>query len=363
MTQPAAADQIHLLLHFGWACAELRGRYRQQLTNLPMAPAARDRRTDYTLPLNRERSPGELLRQTLQEAERLATALGYNVPVSDLPHQTPSNATAADQTVPSTAVLDHAQTLFTAGMSGPAEGRHAAWTSIANLFYQWDTTIQDALIGSSPGEAAAYQLGRGLAETYWEMTPSAPDGDVRSWTSLLGSTRRTLLRGFVVQLSDHLDARTVVAVRASIDAWGSVAANAKLRAKAESVSALYDQVSVWHALLVDGVAPTSFIELHSVLHYARRSVPILRAVWPELLAALASGGLGLGAVVALTDFKANTLVVGFVAVLGLFGITAAGLVARARTAATASVSRMVSVLEGALVADAVTVPPAKITSR
>ena len=46
-------------------------------------------------------------------------------------------------------------------------------TCLAYKFFKWDAQIQDNLVLQAT-QAAAYQLGRGLADTYWGLYPERP---------------------------------------------------------------------------------------------------------------------------------------------------------------------------------------------
>src|SRR5262249_53889311 len=98
-----------------------------------------------------------------------------------------------------------------------------AWRRFAYFLFAWDARIQDELYAQSLGEAAAYQLGRGLADVSWALDPGAPDDDVASWTFLLGRNRLDALHRLLQRVSPHFDELTISSVRASLDAWGELA--------------------------------------------------------------------------------------------------------------------------------------------
>ena len=93
-TEPSDADRVHLVLQLGWASAELRGRCRQVLIGLPQQATPRPIRKDFTLPLNNERSSGELVHQAEKEAltvidklTSLGADLDVNFAMQKLPYQ------------------------------------------------------------------------------------------------------------------------------------------------------------------------------------------------------------------------------------------------------------------------------------
>ena len=252
------ARDARTLVHFGWACAEVRGRHRQILTGRPEAPPDEPKeRHEYTLPLNHERSAAELAIQAEEELAGLATQLGLDFAVARLPHPPSSfTGTAVEQL---RALCEDAST---------AEGdkaRHDAWMKIANVFHDWDTEQQDTLASASATEAAAYQLGRGLAEAYWSLDPDIEDGDARSWPSLLGGARCEVLQRFTVQLTPTYGTMGGAAVRASLETWKEISETPARRTNPGAVSALREQVENWHMRLVAGVPPESFITVHRLL--------------------------------------------------------------------------------------------------
>jgi hypothetical protein len=76
-----------------------------------------------------------------------------------------------------------------------------SWCKLTAGFYMWDKQIQDALV-LWPLLSAGYQLGRGLAETYWELDPKVTDPhDSRSWEVVLGAERVTAPKRLTARLA------------------------------------------------------------------------------------------------------------------------------------------------------------------
>ena len=48
--------------------------------------------------------------------------------------------------------------------------------------WQFDAHVQDRLAALSESQAIGYQLGRGLADTYWALNPGQEDGSA-GWSS------------------------------------------------------------------------------------------------------------------------------------------------------------------------------------
>jgi hypothetical protein len=122
MAAPEDSAEVLSALRLGWYMAEVRGRNRP---GGPVPPAeSLPNRQGHMLPLRIERTLEELRIEAQVVLRRLAHDLGVD-----------------------------AVTI--------------------NGLYQLDAHAQDFLSAQSGTQAAAYQLGRGLAEVYWALDPSA----------------------------------------------------------------------------------------------------------------------------------------------------------------------------------------------
>lgn len=361
MTETSTSQRLSTLIQFGWAVAELRGRYRQQLIALPCPSVPRPTRTEHTLPLNMERSSGELIHQVEYEVSQLADTLSVNINRMELPYQ--SQATPQPDKTPDT-VMDAITQLYAEGNTAEADKKSAIWNHLANVFYGWDTKIQDTLAGTSSQEVASYQLGRGLAELYWSLHPDAPNDDVRSWSQLFAVERRHTIVRFLVRLTPLFDVLTTSSIAASLNAWGAVAEDSTMRAQSGTLQKLGEQVSIWRALLVDRVEPRTFVSFHPNVRLSHTGTTreILRTFWPELAIAGSAIVVTLCIVLLLTAFKTSSIAPAMVAVFGFFGITGAGFLARAKDAATSTIANIRLTVDATMVAAAVTVPPATINT-
>lgn len=368
MTEAVTSERIPLLIQFGWAVAEARGRWRQELIQLPHPSTPRPTRVDHVLPLNIERSPKELIRQAEQDVchllEKLAAltpTLVLDVPLVALPYQSDTaTGTVVDHL---TMLSQRARGAKDALGDAPRIGdpalvtRVTAWDDLAGFFYAWDTAIQDTLIGSSSEEAAAYQLGRGLAESYWALSPDVADEDARSWASLLGVTRRDALRRFLIQLTPYVEAGTISALTASLTTWCDAARAGNLRGRPDAPHRFGTQVMVWRYLLVDRVSPSSFEDPRSTLAYAGQLGTVLRAfVWELIIGGLAAVAVIIALVVLITA-KTTPMAAVLTAILGFFSITGAGILAAMKAVANASIIKMQAALNAKIAADAVTILP------
>jgi hypothetical protein len=96
--------------------------------------------------------------------------------------------------------------LIRGSLQGLVAAASAPWEDLAELLWKFDAHIQDQLSASSEAQACGYQLGRGLAETYWALDPDDPDdpgapddaaAGCRGWDFLLG---HIIGLGFLVTL-------------------------------------------------------------------------------------------------------------------------------------------------------------------
>ena len=347
-----AHQRVHELIRLGWIFAELRGRHRQRLVGIPHdAPKPRLRRTEYTPPLNYERSVGELDHQTLRVALHLADTLQLNPPVEKIPyHPATAVGTAADTLSALCSASASAQT---------DEEKKSAWNDLANFLYGWDTYLQDEIVGAASLDSAAYQIGRGLSEAYWALDPDALPDDVRHWGSLLGTTRRAAFRRFLFQVAPSYDSLVISGIVSSLEAWGRVVDNKKAKLSATATAELRTQMDVWRVLLIDHIDPRSLIDSNTALRKAAGIMRLLRIFWPELTAAVVIIVLTILAVSLLpasTSLGARTAIV---AVAGFLGITGATIFATVKAIANASIAKLRSALDAEMIRDAVTVIPAQ----
>lgn len=167
------------------------------------------------------------------------------------------------------------------------------WQALANLLWEFDAHVQDALTAKSVTQAAAYQLGRGLAEAYWALDPGQANGST-GWTFLLGDSRCDELSRLVGRLSAYFDEYTASAVAGSIEVWRKVAANEKWRGdKGQASVQLYLQIRRWYELLILGQDPTTLIKPRQVIRNWRTIWRAVQYFWFQFLA-LIVGAVALG---------------------------------------------------------------------
>jgi hypothetical protein len=330
MTPPSDTEQVIQAFRLGWTLAELRGRYRPGVAVVREPPGGV--RSDHALPLADERSIDEQLIELHGSLSELADKLGVdpttNEPgVGQLGSQLRSNR--SDQ----------------------------LWEKLAELAYRWDAFIQDTLVIAA-SVAAAYQLGRGLAETYWALDPGVQDPeDWRAWQFVLGERRCRVLGRLAARLVDYVDPLTVPAVTASLNAWVAVAADPERRHAPATLAALYDQGLLWRDLFRGERRPEDLAASERPLRHVGLVLPVLRAFYLQIIFVVIGAGLlavSAAELAAGSATKANT----FIAILAGLGITSAGAYARAKGMATSLIDHLRTAFERDRVGVAATLAPA-----
>jgi hypothetical protein len=164
---------------------------------------------------------------------------------------------------------------------------HRPWEDFAGLLWRFDAHIQDRLSATSETQACGYQLGRGLAETYWALDPSSQDGGSASWRFLLSEHRCAELSRLVGRLAAYMDDYTAPAIAASLEVWRQVAAKPAWRsADPVAEQALYRQTRRWYELIILRQDPTTLIRPSSVIKNYRTLGRVIRLFWPQLVATI-----------------------------------------------------------------------------
>lgn len=334
---PPDADHVIAVFRFGWGLAELRGRYRPGAEHAATLEAPEQRRNDRALPLAYERSWDEQRIETLGVVTQLGAAL-------ELDFTSTAKGTMTGRFQACAERLDQG-----------ANDRQA-WKELTELIYEWDAQIQDTLV-MRPSDAAAYQLGRGLAETYWALDPTVTDPqDWRSWEFLLGERRRTALTRLTQRLSAYLPPLTPPAIERSLEEWAAVANDRTWRGQSDATKMLFQQSLLWRDLVRGERDPEDLLQSGHLLARVGMLWPVLKSFWVQILfgvagiALLAAGG----AVLAGGGDQATATVA---TILGFFGLTSAGLYARAKAAANSLIAQFKSVFDADLVGRLATLLP------
>jgi hypothetical protein len=292
--------------------------------------------------------------QTQAVVSGLANELGLDLDCSEVSWQGDAVGKASDQ-------LDRLVREVEAG-------RTAAWPSFSEFLYAWDARIQDKLAAGSFTESAGYLLGRGLGEICWGPTLANPV-DARepstNWSTFLGADRRGNVLRYLDRLSGYFHPLTVPAIRCSLAAWAEVADDADWRTQSDIADQLNAQALLWRDLLLGQRDPASLIASTWNLGKVRSGWRVFRVFWPQVLTAAVGIVLLSGAAWILADPKsaARHGLGAVLGVLGFFGLTGAGLHARAKNTAQQLLAKVRLTYEVDLVADAATLRPAKVAPR
>jgi len=214
------------------------------------------------------------------------------------------------------------------------------WADLAELLWQFDAHIQDRLAALSESRAIGYQLGRGLADTYWALNPGQEHGSA-SWSFLLAGRRCEELQRLTGRLAAYMGEYTAPAVAGSLEVWKAVVSTPGWLGDAQRTGqALYSQIRRWYELIVLGQDPTTLIGPAAVMRNYRTLTRAFQLFWPELVATV----FGLGALITLL-FLVN--VGGATAwektlsgVLAAVGLSLAGLTGTLKNSAQALTKRL-----------------------
>jgi hypothetical protein len=274
------------------------------------------------------------------------------------------------------AALEHVIDTFAeagAEAEAEAEGQHNAiaqhygelaaaarqpWADLAELIWQFDAHVQDRLAALSESQAIGYQLGRGLADTYWALNPGQEHGSA-SWSFLLGERRCDELQRLTGRIAAYMGEYTAAAIAGSLEVWQTVVATPGwMGDPAHTSQALYSQIRRWYELIVLGQDPTTLIGPAAVMRNYRTLARVFQLFWPELVATV----FGLGALITLLFLLhvdgATAWEKTLSGVLAAVGLSLAGLTGTLKNSAQALTKRLRQDAYTDLVALAVQTAPA-----
>jgi hypothetical protein len=348
--QPTTVElvQLRAALNLGWSMAELRGRIRYGHVEPPGTVDYQFPREEFhALPIGGEHSLVEQQIATRVAVGLLADRFAVNAP---LPKR---NEPPAD-TIKALA-MDLEQKLEAAEKghapmrpdTHPAGSEVAqAWEAAAEAIYYWDEQIQDGL-GVSAELLAAYQLGRGLAEAFWALNPDAPEPQTKptlastasppdpgSWEFLLGPRRQQMLGAYLGLLEGAFAPLTGSAVRGPLTNWCALVAAGQVRNGSETaLLALRGQLRNWRDVLLGARDPISFAKGFGLRLALRQALRVAQTLPLETFLLLGGIALMAAAGYALGSDTTRTGTAVAASVLGFFGVTGAGLLARAKAQA------------------------------
>ena len=346
MAAPEDSAEVLSTLRLGWYMAEVRGRNRPG-GPVPQAESLPDRQ-GHALPLRIEQTPEELRIEAQAVLRKLARDLGVDTITVD--RQQRNQADYIDQQAKALA-------------EGDPSAAPAAWHALALSIYQLDAHTQDVLAAQSATQAAAYQLGRGLAEVYWALDPAAgcdpPTPDC--WVVLLGAQRCNELARLAGRLSGYFNPYCCPALAGTLRLWLSVASDAHWRAGAENL--LYQQLRRWYELLILGQDPSTLIKPYAVFRNWHAPFRALRALWIQLLTAAVSLAMVIALITLIVAGSGNAFLKALFGVLGVAGLSAATVQAGLKNTAQGLLTRLRQDAYTDLVAAAIAEAPDKPGAR
>jgi hypothetical protein len=232
------------------------------------------------------------------------------------------------------------------GLRTITEAAQEAWKDLAKLLWRFDAHIQDVLAASAERQAVGYQLGRGLAETYWALDPAQEDGST-GWSFLLGQERCDELGRLAGRLGAYMGPYTAPAVAGTIVIWRSVAENKDQQwrgvgqaAQEAAQQALYRQTRRWYELIVLAQDPTTLIEPYKLVFQYRTVLRALGVFWPQLVATIV-GLVFLGFLLfLLSSNSTSTWKQSLSGILAAVGLSFAGLTGTLKSSALAMLTRL-----------------------
>jgi hypothetical protein len=232
------------------------------------------------------------------------------------------------------------------------------WQDLAKLLWRFDAHIQDRLSATSETQACAYQLGRGLAETYWALDPDQATGS-RCWDFLLGDERCTELCRLMGRLGAYMSEYTAPAITGSIEVWKYLVGQPAWRGDGQVANAaLYHQIRRWYELIVLGQDPTTLIEPAGLMSGIQTVARAAKLFWPELVATIVGLAFLVTLLLLISVGTGTTWEKTLSGILAAAGLSLAGLTGTLKNSAQAMLKRLRQDTYTDLVAIAVqTAPP------
>jgi hypothetical protein len=324
----------------GWYLAEVRGRNRP---NGPKGAAEIMPNGDHhALPLRIERTAIE----RRIEAQGVLATLAMDLGVDD-DGQGGSYGDRIDRTAQ--------QLAKTRTHNDPPAGPCPQWTALAELLWDLDAHIQDQLTAISEIQSCGYQLGRGLAETYWALDPAQTTGP-QGWTFLLGEPRCKELSRLVGRLSAYMNTYTAPAVAGSIEIWKNFA-NDNQPDKGQAQEALRNQTRRWYELIVLGQDSTTLIKPYDAIRNYRTLGQAIRQFWPQIATTILGLGFLAAFLILLSVGGANDLAKTLSGIFAAAGLSFGGITGALKNSAQALLTRLKQDTYTELVTRSVTIAP------
>jgi hypothetical protein len=239
-----------------------------------------------------------------------------------------------------------------------ADAARGPWADLAELIWRFDAHAQNKLTATSESQGIGYQLGRGLAETYWALDPAQVTGSA-SWSFLLSERRCGELSRMTGRLAAYMGDYTASAIAGSVEVWKEVARTPEWLGDVQQADrALYSQIRRWYELIILRQDPTTLIGPAALMKNYRTVSRALQLFWPQLVAVV----FGLGFLVVLLLLVSADIGTSWEktlsGILAAIGLSLAGLTGTLKNSAQALLKRLRQDAYTDLVAIAVqTAPP------
>jgi hypothetical protein len=330
---PPDLNEVRYAFRLGWAVSELRGRYRpDRLGQRDPGHGKVFVRNGHELPLASERSPAEIRKELIETVEDLFPPMSL--------------------TDDGTKTIWEALKTSLEGLAAKGADHDDLWPHVAHKFYELDAHVQDTLVLEA-SQAAGYQLGRGLADTYWALQPACASNAMGSWEFLLGPDRCETLRRLAARLTSYIGSQVLAAIDGPLESWSELAANPGRRDQPDVQTDLYRQGLLWRDL-IRGERSTADLQppgkvKTSATTEAWTDLGLYRTAALSLKVPLIGAVISIALLVAgaslLAEGSGSTAVTTLVGILGALGLTSVGLYARAKAEVTSLLTNLGQTVE------------------
>lgn len=352
MALPHDHEYVLKAFRLGWYVAEVRGRNRP---NGPQQPLASMPSGDvFPLPLRIERTATE----RRIEAQGVLVELAQELCVDTDP-QGGSYGKTVDV---------GAHRLADARKAKSTQAGDTQWKAMAKVLWDFDAHVQDELTAGSEIRACAYQLGRGLSESYWALDPDRTDG-AQGWAFLFGDERCGELSRLLGRLSAYLSTYTGSAIGGSLEVWKEYAKTvvptldptADAAALATAQRQLREQIRRWYELVALGQDPTTLMRPFAVLRSFRTLKQFVLQFWPQVAATVIGLGFLVGFIVLLVAGSGSEAERTVDGVLAGVGISIGGITGALKNSAQSLLVRLRQDTYTELITEGVTAAPPELS--
>jgi len=342
VSPPQDAPLVHQAVRLGWTLAEVGGRYRRLAAT--GQPQPRHELGPNMLPLAVERSEQEKAIQAERSLTTISHAMTLDPSASSLSQMPKSIRGTASENFRTIV-----QPLTRTGR--PSAARTIRANSADHLLAMWDAYIQDQLHGHSLAAHAGYQVGRALSEVNWTLPASGCVASVA--IPVVGTERRDAITVLLKSLSAYFEPLCLRGIAGSFSAWVDFLME-KRNSRVPVSEAVASQTLIWRSLLIEQANPTAWLDSTLTARWVHTTWTVLKAFKLALVVSLGSAAALVGGAVLLAWAGSKGFLGAGVSILGLLGITAAGVLARAKDISEEVLARIHTQTELDLITGAIT---------